>query len=98
MCCRQKVSGDEAGPTRRLCVRLRILNTKTQKESVFQTGASNNSKWAVGWRGDVLVLFSSDTGIYAYDLVADAITERPANDDEAEVGRQAYEKKYGKRP
>lgn len=93
-----EVSGDEAGPTRRMCVRLRIVDQKSKTELVYQTGASDNSKWAVGWLGSVPVLFSSDIGIYAYDIAGSAIIERPANEEEKEAGRKAYELKYGKRP
>jgi hypothetical protein len=93
-----EVSGDEAGPTRRMCVRLRITDQKTKTESVYQTGASDNSKWAVGWLGDVPILFSSDIGIYAYNITGGSITERLANEEEKEAGRKAYERKYGKRP
>lgn len=71
----------------------------TKAEIQFQTGASNSQKWALDWaRGDIIVLYSSDIGVYAYELTGGKIVERLANEDEKEVGRNAYEKKYGKRP
>ena len=94
-----EISGDEAGPTRRLCVKLKVTEIHTKKEIVFQTGASDVQKWALGWSPDnAVVLYSSDRGIYSYEIRDGAIHERPANQEEQEVGRNAYEVKYGKRP
>lgn len=94
-----KISGAEAGPTRRFCVRLRVISLATKKEAEFQTCASDAQKWAVDWSPkNILVLYSSDAGIFAYDLKDDSIIERPATEEEKEVGRRAYEKKYGRKP
>jgi hypothetical protein len=93
-----EISGDEAGPIKRRCVRLRIVDESTGKELTYQTGASDNMKWAVGWFNEVLVLYSSDIGTRAYDIKDGKIIERPANEEEKEIGRKAYEKKYGKEP
>jgi hypothetical protein len=94
-----EVAGKEAG-TRRNCVRIIINDLKTNRQMKFQTGAANAQKWAVGWSPeDVLVLYSSDIGIYAYEVHGDAIVER-ANPTamEIETGRLAYEKTYGYKP
>ena len=94
-----EISGEEAGPTRRHCVRLRIKDTQTQQEHTFQTGASDYHKWALTWSASgTLVLYSSDIGISAYDIKSGQIVERDANTQEQELARQAYEKKYGQRP
>jgi hypothetical protein len=96
---RTEISGDEAGPTRRLCVRLRLTDNRTNKEIIFQTGASDVQKWAMNWSPtNTLVLYSSDIGIHSYEVHDGAITERIATPEEQEIGRAAYEKKYGKRP
>ena len=94
-----EISGEEAGPTRRFCVRLKIKNISTGGELTFQTGASTVQKWAIGWSPkDVLVLYSSDAGIFAYEVREGRITERRADTTEEEIGRAAYERKYGRRP
>jgi hypothetical protein len=95
---RTEISGDEVEPTKQRCVRLRIVDESTGKELTYQTGASNTMKWAVGWLNEVLVLYSSDIGTHAYDVKNGKIIERRANEEEEEIGRKAYEKKYGKRP
>jgi len=94
-----EISGEEAGPTRRFCVRLKVTDTRTKREMTFQTGASNAQKWAVAWSpSGSLILYSSDIGIQAYDMKAGQIVERAADEAEKEVARKAYAKKYGKRP
>ena len=94
-----EVSGDEAGPTRRLCVKLKVTDVRAKKEMIFQTEASDTQKWALGWApNSVIVLYSSDVGIHAYEIHDGAISERAADAVEQEVGRAAYEKKYGTRP
>jgi hypothetical protein len=94
-----EISGAEAGPTRQLCVRLRVISLTTNKEAEFQTGASDAQKWAIDWSPkNIFVLYSSDAGIFAYDLRDGAIVERPATEEEKEIGRHAYEKKYGNKP
>ena len=96
---RAEISGEEAGPTRRLCVRLTITDTATGGQHTYQTGASIVHKWAIGWSPkDVLVLYSSDAGIFAYEIQGGHIVERRADKDEEEIGRKAYESKYGRRP
>lgn len=91
-----EISGDEAGPTRRLCVRLKIIDASAKSEIAFQTGASDMQKWAVAWSpSNSLVLYSSDIGTLAYDIKGAHIVERAPDATEQEVGRQAYEKKYG---
>lgn len=96
---RTEISGDEAGPTRRLCVRLRIMDVHAKREITFQTGASDVQKWAAAWSpANTLVLYSSDVGTSAYDIRDGQIMERAPDADELEVARNAYEKKYGKRP
>jgi hypothetical protein len=94
-----ELSGDEAGPTRRLCVRLRFTSAAAKREITFQTSASDVQKWAIAWSpGDSLVLYSSDIGSYAYEIENGIVLERLANDQEQAVGRQAYEAKYGRKP
>lgn len=93
-----EISGNEADPTRRMCVRLKIEDKTTKAVKAFQTGASDYSAWAIGWQGDAVVLYSSDIGTYAYDIGPDSIHERAANLDEEMAGRSAYEKKYDRRP
>jgi hypothetical protein len=80
-------------------VRLKIRRAAAQEELTFQTGASVVHKWAMAWSPqNILVLYSSDAGIFAYDISDGRIVERRANKDEEEIGRAAYEKKYGGRP
>jgi hypothetical protein len=94
-----EISGEEAGPTRRLCVRLKVTEVTTKKEMIFQTGASDVQKWAISWSAkNVIVLYSSDIGTHSYIIKNGKIIEHQANEDEKEVGRRAYEEKYGKRP
>ncbi len=65
----------------------------------FQTGASDYQKWAIAWSpSGSLVLYSSDIGIYAYDIKDGKIDERSPTDAESEVARDAYQKKYHKKP
>lgn len=94
-----EISGDEAGPTRRLCVRLRVTDIVARREITFQTGASDVQKWAAAWSpSNSLVLNSSDIGTMAYDIRDGRIAERVPDAAELEVGRKAYAKKYGSRP
>ena len=96
---RTVISGDEAGPTRRLCVKMVVANTATRNEMIFQSGASDTQKWALAWAPtNSLILYSSDIGTSAYDIEDSKIIERPATPEEQEFARKAYEKKYGKRP
>jgi len=93
------VPGESAGPTRRFCLRLKIHDIPSQKTFLFQTGASDTQKWAIGWSpNNVLILYSSDIGIYAYETRDGFIMERPATEDEKEIGRAVYEKKFRKQP
>lgn len=94
-----EISGNDAGPVLRLCVRLKFLNTVTKQEFVFQTRASDVQKWALAWApGGTLVLYSSDIGIMAYEIGNGMISERLATEQEQAVGRRAYEIKYGSKP
>jgi hypothetical protein len=93
-----EVSGDEAGPDRSRCVRLRILHVSTKREIVYQTASSDRMKWAAAWSGDSVVLYSSDVGTNVYEIHDGTILARPPSEAEKEVGRTAYEKKYGNRP
>lgn len=94
-----EISGSEAGPTRRDCVRLRITDSKTKSVFDYQTGASDFQKWALAWApGDSLVLYSSDIGIVSYDIKSGRIIERAPTPAEEEIGRRAYEQKYGNQP
>ncbi len=96
---RAEISGNEAGPTRRLCVRLRVTDIPAKREITFQTGASDVQKWAVGWSpSNSLVLYSSDVGTMAYDIKNGQIAERMPDATEQEVARKAYEQKYGTKP
>ena len=73
--------------------------SRAARDTAVSTGASNGQKWAIGWSAnDVLVLYSSDIGTYSYDIKDDGLRERSPEDDEIEVGRSSYERKYGKRP
>jgi hypothetical protein len=45
----------------------------------------------------VLILYSSDIGIYAYEIHDGVISERLANAAEQEIGRKAYQEKYGEK-
>ena len=72
---------------------LRVQETRTKREITFQTGASDIQKWAIAWSpANTLVLYSSDIGIYAYEVKDGKLVERLANDSEKEVGRSAYRK------
>lgn len=94
-----EISGADAGPDFGLCVRLKIVEAASGKVSTFQTGASDTQKWALDWSpDDTLILYSSDIGTYAYELTSGGIVERLATKEERDVGRNAYERKYGRRP
>jgi hypothetical protein len=94
-----EISGSEAGPARRACVRLKINEVQAKREISYQTGASNGQKWAIAWSpAGSLVLYSSDVGIMAYDIKGHQIVERAADRAEEQVGREAYRRKYGKSP
>ena len=94
-----EISGDEAGPSRRLCVRLRVTDVVAKHELAFQTGASDVQKWAVAWSpSNTLVLYSSDAGTMAYEIKGGQVVERVPDAAELEVGRKAYEGKYGRKP
>jgi len=94
-----EISGPEAGPTRKDCVRLCFRNALTGKQVIEQTPASNAMKWAAVWSdADTFALFSSDVGIVAYDFTHGSITERPASETEKEAARAAYRKKYADSP
>ena len=85
--------------TRRFCVKLVVTEVATGRKIGFQTGASDTMKWALAWSPkNVLVLYSSDIGISAYDIEGGKIIERPPDHDEEEIGREAYKAKYGTRP
>jgi hypothetical protein len=96
---RTEISGDEAGPKRRLCVKLFISEIASHKELLFQTDASDTQKWAMAWSpANVLVLYSADVGTNAYEIKDGKIIERAASPEEREIGREAYKVKYGKLP
>ncbi len=94
-----EISGAEAGPSDRYCVRLKVRETKTGRVMTFQTGASDVQKWAIAWSpSDSLVLYSSDIGILAYDIKNGQIVERSPDDAERKVAREAYRRKYDQQP
>ncbi len=94
-----RVAGPEAGPQRQYCLRLDITVAGNQSPLSYQTGASSLQKWALAWSPtDALVLYSSDIGIFTFDIHAGSVSERQPTPEEAEIGRKAYEAKYGKRP
>jgi hypothetical protein len=94
-----EVSGEEAGPTRRHCVRLKVEETKTGRVMTFQTGASDVQKWAIAWSpAGSLVLYSSDIGTLAYDIRDGRIAEREPDAAERESARDAYRRKYDRQP
>ncbi len=95
---RTEISGDEAGPTKRLCV---ILIFEDSKGSIkrIQTGASDTMKWALDWHDDdTLILYSSDIGSTAYDIHKLELSERRPDKIESNTGREAYRKRYGELP
>ena len=90
-----EISGAEAGPTRHDCVRLVVTNRKTKDIFALQTGASDFQKWAIGWSPhNVLILYSSDIGTYAYDISGSTIKERSPSKEELKTGKEAYHSKY----
>jgi hypothetical protein len=94
-----EISGAEAGPVRRYCVRLKVRDVRTSRETSFQTGASDFQCWAIAWtHSGALVLYSSDIGMRSYDIKDGQIIERDPGDAEQDVARGAYREKYGKRP
>ncbi len=96
---RTEISGDEGGPTRRLCVRLRVTDIPAKREIAFQTGASDVQKWAVAWSpSNCLVLYSSDVGTMSYDIKGGQVVERMPDVAEQQLARKAYEQKYGTKP
>jgi len=95
---RTEISGDEAGPTMRLCVVL-IFEDSEGREKRIQTGASDTMKWALDWHDSgTLILYSSDIGTTAYDLDGLKVSERRPNEEEMNTGRKAYKERYGRLP
>jgi len=93
---RTEISGDEAGPTRYLCVIL-IFEDSDGKEKRIQTVASDTMKWALDWHdSDTLILYSSDIGTNAYDLDGLEVSERRPSEEEMLTGREAYMDRYGR--
>jgi hypothetical protein len=85
-----EMSGAEAAPTQRYCVRLKVKDVQTARAATFQTGASDGQKWAVAWSpSGALVLYSSDIGIRSYDIKDGQIIERSPDDAEREAARSA---------
>lgn len=94
-----EISGEEAGPTRRFCVRLKLKDAQTSRETSFQTGASDAQKWALAWSpSGAIVLYSSDIGTRAYDIKDGQIIERSPDKAEKDVARRAYKEKYSRQP
>jgi hypothetical protein len=94
-----EIPGDEAGPTRRHCIRLKIKDVRTAREMTFQTEASNGQKWAIAWSpSEALVVYSSDIGTRAYDIKGGRIIERSPDNAERDLARTAYREKYGRQP
>jgi len=51
---------------------LRVSKSDGTPVAEVNTGASNNMKWATGWVDEsTIVLYSSDIGTYAYQIVND---------------------------
>jgi len=91
-----EISGEDAGPILRGCVKLIVRDVESGRELSFQTKASDHSKWAAAWASsNTIVIHSSDVGTYAYEIVDGRFSERPANADERKFGRSAYAEKYG---
>lgn len=82
-----------------LCIRLHIVETQTKKEYTFQTDAAKYIGWAFGWsKKNILLLYSSDVGIYAYEIIDGGLRQRTATKEEQEEAREFYKEKYGKSP
>ena len=50
------------------CIKLNLYNSNQLLLNTLQTGASDYSKWAIGWLKDTLILNSKDIGPYAYKI------------------------------
>ena len=95
---RTEISGNEAGPTRRFCVKLLVFDVQKKREMEFQTGASDGQRWAIAWTPvNTLVLYSSDIGTLAYDVKSGKIIERKATAEETKIADEAYRMKYKKK-
>lgn len=66
------INQDKSDPTRYLCVKIYLLDTKGNELAQLQTGASDRMKWATGWmkEQDIIVLDSSDIGTHAWEIKA----------------------------
>ena len=95
---RTEISGNEASPTKRLCVIL-VFEDLEGKEKRIQTGVSDVMKWALDWHdSDTLILYSSDIGTTAYDIDGLEISERLPTKEEIITGKESYRNRYGKLP
>jgi hypothetical protein len=65
-----EVNDDKSDPGKYKCVLLTLYDSAFHELSTLQTGASNYSKWAVGWHieKDTVILPSIDIGTYAYRI------------------------------
>lgn len=61
--------------------------------------ASDFSKWAVGWtyKGDTLVMYSSDIGSYAWKIDRDFHQKVELSREMHSIAKGLYEKKYDKK-
>ena len=73
------VNHSQNDPTKYLCVAFAITDSTGTRVHYVQSGASDTSKWAIGWYDEAtVVLYSSDIGTYAWKLNEDqTISEIP---------------------
>jgi len=57
--------------TKYKCIILKLYNSHRELLSTLQTGASDYSKWSIGWHpvNDTIIFGSRDIGNYAYRIV-----------------------------
>jgi len=83
--------------TKYKCVILKVYNTHGLLLSTFQTGASDYSKWAVGWHpiNDTVILNSSDIGTYTYMITnAGVLKEIKITPDLSKLADSIFNQKY----
>ncbi len=90
------INTDESDRTKYLCVKLHLLDVQGKELSQLQTGASHRMKWALGWMDDddIVVLYSSDIGTYAYKTENNTLVNIKTTDAIINRGEQLKKLKY----
>lgn len=92
------INTDESDKAKYLCLKLHLLDTQNNELTNLQTGASHRMKWVVGWmpNDDIIVLYSSDIGTYAYKIEGNILKNIQTTDLVIKRGEELKKMKYMK--